>query len=74
MFKIESTLYNDCGHIANTNGVCVGMSLHLEDSSNIQRISGMSHQLMNPRGEYLEYSRCRIHQQRQYMSQNFLVL
>ena len=42
MFKIdkpESTLFNKCGHTANTNGVCSDTSLHLEDSSNVQKIS-----------------------------------
>ena len=33
-------------------------SLHIEDSSNIQTISGMLHQPMDPRGEYLENYRC----------------
>ena len=28
--------------------------MYLEDSSNIQTIRGMLHQLMDPRGEYLE--------------------
>ena len=61
MFKINklgSTLYNDCGHITNSNGVCIEWSLHLEDSSNIQTISGMLHQLMDPRGDHLENYRC----------------
>ena len=47
-----------CGHAANTNDVCIDTSLHLEDPSNIQTISGMLHQLMDPRGEYLENYRC----------------
>ena len=56
--KLESTVCNECGHTANTNGVCNDTSLHLEDSSNIQTISGMLHQLMDPRGEYLENYKC----------------
>ena len=34
--------------------VFIVLSLHLEDSSNIQTISGVLHQLVDPRGEYLE--------------------
>ena len=56
--KLESTLCNDCGHTTNNDGVCIDWSLHLEDSSNLQTISGMLHQLMDPRGEYLENYRC----------------
>ena len=57
--KLESTLCsNDCDHTKNNDGVCIDWSLHLEDSSNAQTISGMLHQLMNPRGEYLENYRC----------------
>ena len=52
--KLESTLCNKCGHTANTKSVCIDTSVHLEDSSNVQLISGMLHQLMDPRGEYLE--------------------
>ena len=58
MFKIdrlESTLWNKCGHTANKNGVFIDT---LEDSSNDQTISGMLHQLIDPRGEYLENYRC----------------
>ena len=51
--KLESTLFNDCCHTTNNDGVCTDWSLHLEDSSNIQTISGMLHQLMDPRAEYL---------------------
>ena len=61
MFKIdrlESTLWNKFGHTANKNGVCIDTYLHLEDSSNAQTISGMLHQLIDPRGEYLENYRC----------------
>ena len=56
--KLESTLSNDCGLTTNDDGVCFNWSLHLEDSSNVQTISGMLHQLMDPRGEYLENYRC----------------
>ena len=61
MFKIakfESTLCNDCGHISNNDGLCIDWSLHLEDSSNIQTISGILRHPMDPRGEYLENYRC----------------
>ena len=47
--KLESTLCNDCGHIKNNDSVCIDWSLQVEDSSNIQTVSGMLHQLMNPR-------------------------
>ena len=57
--KLESTLCNGYGHFANNDGVCIDWSLHLEDSdSNIQTISGMLHQLMDPRVEYLENYTC----------------
>ena len=56
--KLELTLCNDCDHTTNDDGVCIDWSLHLEDSSNIQTISGMLHQLMDPRGDYLENCRC----------------
>ena len=51
-------IFNDWSHIANTNGVCVDMPFHLEDSSNVQTISGMLYQLMDPRGEYFENYKC----------------
>ena len=56
--KLESTLCNDCGHTTNNDGVCIDWSVHLEDSSNVQTISGIVHQLMDPRGEYLANNRC----------------
>ena len=43
--KLELTLCNNCGHTANNDGVCVDQSIHLEDSSNIQTIIGISHQM-----------------------------
>ena len=54
--RLESALCSD--HTANNDRVCIDWSLHLEDSSNIQTVSGMLHQLMDPRGEYLENYRC----------------
>ena len=56
--RLESTVCNNCGHTANKNGVCIDTSLHLEDSSNVQTISRMLHQLMDPRGEYLKNYKC----------------
>ena len=56
--KLESTLCNDCGHTTKNDGVCIDWCLHLEDSSNVQTISEMLHQLIDPRGEYLENYRC----------------
>ena len=56
--KLESTLCNYCSHTTNNDDVCIDWSLHLEYSSNNQTISGMLHQLMDPRGEYLENYRC----------------
>ena len=38
MFKI-----NGCGHTPSNDGVCIDWSLHLEDSNNIQSISGICH-------------------------------
>ena len=49
--KLESKLCNDCGHTTNNDGVCIDLSLHLEDLSNVQTISGMLHQLIDPKGE-----------------------
>ena len=51
--KLESTLCNVCGHTTN-NDVFIDTSLHLEDSSNVQTISGTLHQLMDLGEEYLE--------------------
>ena len=54
MFKnnnLESKLCNDCGHTTNNDGACIDWSLDLEDSSIVQTISGILHQLMSPRGE-----------------------
>ena len=45
-------------HTTNNDGVFIDWSLHLEDSSNVQTISWMLHQLMDPREEYLENYRC----------------
>ena len=56
--KLESTLCDNCGHTLNNDGVCIDQSLYLEDSSNIQTISGMLHQLMDPMSEYLGNYRC----------------
>ena len=56
--KLDSTFCNNCADTTNKDGVCIDWSLHLEDSSNVQTISGMLHQLMDPRGEYLENYRC----------------
>ena len=56
--KLESTLCNDSGHTAINDVIYIDWSLHLEDSSNVQTISGMLHQLMDPRGKYLENRRC----------------
>ena len=56
--KLDSTLCNDCGHATNNDGVCIDWSLHIQDSSNIQTITGMLHQLMDSRGEFLENYRC----------------
>ena len=50
--KLASTLCNDCGHTTNNDGVYIDWSLHLVDSSNVQTISGMLHQLMDPRGKF----------------------
>ena len=56
--KLESTLCNDRGHTTNNDGVYIDWSLHLVDSSNFHTISGMLHQLVDPRGEYLKNYRC----------------
>ena len=48
--KLESTPCNDCGHTTNKDSVCINWSLHLENSRNVQPISGMLYQLINPRG------------------------
>ena len=56
--KLELTLCNNCVQTTNNDGVCIDWSLHVENSSNIQAISGLSHQLIDPREEYLESYRC----------------
>ena len=61
MFKInelESTLCNDCGNTTNNDRVCIDWSLHLDNSNNVQKISGMLHELMDPMEEYLDNCRC----------------
>ena len=52
--KLESALCNDWGDTTNNDSAFIDWSLHLQDSSNVQTISGVLHQLMDPRGEYLE--------------------
>ena len=39
--KLESTLNNDCDQTTNNDGACINWSLRLEDSRNVQRISGI---------------------------------
>ena len=56
--KLESKICNDYGHATNNDGACTDYSLDLEDSSNTQTISGMLHQFMDQRREYLENCRC----------------
>ena len=56
--KFESIFCNDCNHTTYINGVCVDSALHLEDSSHVQRISGMLHQFMDPREYYLKNYWC----------------
>ena len=56
--KLEATLFNECGQTTNNDGVCIDRSLHLEDSSSLQTISGMLHQLVDPRGDHLKKYRC----------------
>ena len=56
--KVESTLFNDCVHTGDNDGISFGCSLRLKDSSNFKTISDMIHQFMDPSGEYLEPYRC----------------
>ena len=56
--KLQSTFCNDCGHTTNNDSVCIDGSLHLEDSRNVQTITEMLHQLIDPSGECLENYRC----------------
>ena len=52
---IKPALCNDFGLATNNDSVFFCMfSLHVEDSSNIQTISGMLRQFMDPKGKYLE--------------------
>ena len=46
--KLQSAVCNDCGHTTNNEGACIDWSLQLENSSNVQTIGGMLHQLMDP--------------------------
>ena len=43
--KLDPILCNVGGHTTNNDGVCLGWSLHLEDSCNVQTVSGMVHSL-----------------------------
>ena len=45
--KLESTFFNDCGHTTNNDVVCIEWFLHLEDSSNVQTVNRMLHQLID---------------------------
>ena len=56
--KLESTFWNDCDQTTNNDNVCIHLSLHLEDSSNLQIIIGMLCQLMDTRRECLKSYRC----------------
>ena len=58
--KLESTLCvsNDCGHTINSDGACIDWSLHIEDSHNLQTISGILHDLMDPNGRPLQGYKC----------------
>ena len=56
--KLQPTFCNDCGHTTNNDSVCIDGSLHLEDSRNVQAITGMLHQLIDPSGECLENYKC----------------
>ena len=55
--KLESALCDYCDHTINNDGVWIDWSSHSEDSMNVQTLSVMLHQLMDPRGEYLENCR-----------------
>ena len=39
--KLESTLCNDCDQTTNNDVACINWLLRLEDSSNVQRITGI---------------------------------
>ena len=56
--KLELTLCSDGGHTTKKDGELIDWSLHLEDSSNVQTVSGMLDQFMDPKREYLENYRC----------------
>ena len=76
--KLESALCNDCGHATNNDGVCIYWSLYLEDSRSVQTISGILHQLVDPRREYLENHRgvggCqKLNTSRKSMSHSYLM-
>ena len=61
MFKInivESRLCNNCGHSTNNDGVYIDRPQYLVDSANLQTISRMLQQHIDPRQEYLENYRC----------------
>ena len=57
LISFSQTFCIDYGHTTN-DGVSTGYFLHLEDSSIVQAISGVLHQVMDPMGEYLENGRC----------------
>ena len=63
MFKVailESTLCvsNDCDHTINKEDTCIDWSLNIEDSSNLQTISGILNELMDANGRHLQDYRC----------------
>ena len=59
MFKINKQHFcKDCGHTANIDGVYIDWFLHLEDSRNIETISGLLDQITDSQGKYFKNYRC----------------
>ena len=58
LISYSQTFYIDYGHTGYHDGAYTDWFLHLEDSSIVQTISGVLHQVMDPVGEYLENGRC----------------
>ena len=58
--KLESTLCenSDCHHGINKEDTCIDWSLNVEDSSDLQTISGILHNLMDPRVRRMQDYRC----------------
>ena len=61
MFKVgtlETTVCQNCGHSIDKSETCNHISLNLEDTNNLQTVSGILNMVMDPHGKLLLDYRC----------------